>query len=159
MTSLPAIQVLNPDDYLQTDDGRYWTPERSKEAWNKCFKALQQAVSRVPPPIRVILVCGLQGGGKSTWISSQSDLYNVLYLDAALPAARHRRPIVDIAKAADVPIEAVWIHVPLEVALKRNALRSPDLRVPEASIQSVAKLFEPPSTDEGFKRVAVVHNT
>lgn len=159
MASLPTIQVLNPDHYLQTANGRDWTPERNKDAWSKCFEALEQILSIQAPRIQVVLVCGLQGSGKSNWISCQPIFDNVLYFDAALPAARHRRPIVDIAKAVDASIKAVWIDVPLEVALKRNALRPLDLRVPEASIQSVAKLFEAPSIDEGFNSVLIVRNT
>ncbi|WP_454887414.1 AAA family ATPase [Sphingomonas oryzagri] len=101
----------------------------------------------------VIILCGLQGAGKSTWIDHQPERTSVIYFDAALPGARHRKPIIDIARLHRVRIDAVWIHVPLSLALERNARRPSDQIVPEESIRAVASRFEPPSTEEGFGTV------
>ncbi|WP_246692865.1 hypothetical protein [Methylobacterium sp. WL64] len=48
------------------------------------------------------------------------------------------------------------IRVPLDVALERNRQRRADAIVPEASIRTVASLFEPPTVEEGFSRVRIV---
>jgi hypothetical protein len=150
-----AATRINPDAFLQTDGGRVWTPERNAEAWRRSFEALDSALERGEAS-RVIVVCGLQGAGKSTWIDQQPDTKSVIYFDGALPGARHRKPIIEIARKHHAKIEAVWINVPLALALERNASRSPDQIVPEESIRSVASRFEPPSIEEGFENVSVV---
>lgn len=82
----------------------------------------------------------------------------MIYFDAALPGARHRQPIIERARLRQVPVEAVWIKTPLDLALARNATRPADRRVPEAAIRTVAAGFEPPSRDEGFDRVVIVED-
>ncbi|WP_331311918.1 AAA family ATPase [Methylobacterium oryzae] len=106
-----------------------------------------------------MVVCGLQGAGKSTWIARQQPPLGRVYFDAALPGRRHRAPILAIARACGVAAEAVWIRAPLAVALERNRRRASDRQVPEASIRSVDRLFEPPSRAEGFAAVRIVGAT
>ncbi|MCJ2059341.1 ATP-binding protein [Methylobacterium sp. J-048] len=79
-----------------------------------------------------------------------------VYVDAALSGARHRAPIIAVARGYGVPVDAVWIRVPLAVALERNRQRRADRVVPDASIRSVARLFEPPTREEGFSAVRIV---
>ena len=76
-----------------------------------------------------------------------------VFFDAALAKSIHRLPVVTIAHCVDATVHAVWIDTPLEVALRRNAQRRDDERVPDASIRSVAAQFEPPSISEGFIEV------
>ena len=147
--------TINPDTFLQTEVGRVWTPERNAEAWRRSFEALDATLKRGEAS-DVVVVCGLQGAGKSTWIDRQLDIKAVVYFDAALPGARHRKPIIDIARQRLAKIRAVWINVALSTALERNALRPLDQIVPEESIRSVASQFEPPSVDEGFEAVTIV---
>lgn len=156
---------INPDDFLQTPSGRVWTPERNKVAWEQAFARLSHALSRVPTdtaPHRqrdLYLVCGIQGAGKSTWIRNNAHrLTPCIFFDAALPRAIHRLPVLAIARSAGATVHAVWIHAPLEAALRRNAQRRSDERVPEASIRSVAEQFEPPAVSEGFADVLCVEN-
>jgi len=151
-----APLIINPDHFLKTDAGRVWTPERSKDAWQQCFATLERVLKERPPRQAVVIVCGLQGAGKSSWIAQQKSRENVIYFDAALPCARHRQPIIDIARTNGAVVEAVWIKVPLSVALTRNLMRNDDERVPETSIRSVAALFEAPGLAEGFERIHVV---
>lgn len=148
---------INPDQYLETDAGRVWTPERNAEAWRLSFQHLERAMADAGPDARVILICGIQGAGKTRWISSQPASDRTIYFDAALPRARHRAPIVDIARRAGIDIEAVWIDTPLAVALVRNAERPDDQVVPEMAILSVADQFEPPQMAEGFAQVRIIH--
>ena len=150
--------TINPDDFLETPEGRVWTPERNAEAWAQSYQALKQALARYPRILRIILVCGIQGSGKTTWITAQPDRTDVIYFDAALPGTRHRKGIIEIAKERGVPIDAVWIKVPLATALDRNSQRDPDKRVSDAAIQSVANQFEEPTEAEGFGQVLIVED-
>ncbi|NHV26105.1 AAA family ATPase [Burkholderia sp. D-99] len=149
------IQVINPDTFLETATGRVWTPERSKAAWSSSFAALESALAshaENPPPI--LVVCGVQGAGKSHWIGTHAHEYApCICFDAALPGARHRKPIIDIARQRNAAVHAIWIDTPLDVAKARNARRPADERVPDGSIESVASLFEPPTVDEGFASI------
>jgi predicted kinase len=147
--------VIDPDAFLETEGGRVWTPERNAEAWRAAFATLRGALA-AGSVRRVVVVCGLQGAGKSTWIACQEPDPGTVYVDAALPGARHRAPILALARAFSVPAEAVWIRTPLPVALERNLRRPADRQVPEASIRSVARLFEPPTVAEGFTAIRVI---
>ncbi|TXN44013.1 AAA family ATPase [Methylobacterium sp. WL7] len=147
--------VIDPDRFLETGSGRVWTPERNAAAWRLAYAALERSL--VGGGIdRVVIVCGLQGAGKSTWVAAQDRDAGRVYVDAALPGVRHRAPIIAIARRHGVPVEAVWIRVPLDVALYRNRRRRADTIVPEATIRSVANLFEPPTVEEGFAQVRIV---
>ncbi|SFK47999.1 kinase [Methylorubrum salsuginis] len=153
---MPDQHVIDPDSFLETEGARVWTPERSAEAWRTAFARLEARLTGPAPPRRIVVVCGLQGAGKSTWVAAQDADADTLYFDAALPGMRHRRPILIQATRQGIPVEAVWIRVPLTVALARNAMRRADRIVPEASIRSVERLFEPPTQAEGFARVTVI---
>lgn len=152
---MAAPTTINPDDFLETPEGRVWTVKRNDEAWRLSYAALESAIIASPDPIRVVVVCGVQGAGKSTWIASQPESPSTIYFDAALPAARHREKVIGIAKGLGAAVEAVWVDTPLDVAIERNAARTPDKMVPVASIVAVAKQFEEPTAVEGFDRIAV----
>lgn len=157
---MPAYEWINPDDFLVTPSGRVWTAERNKAAWDQAYAALRRALAAAALADAsahkrdLYLVCGIQGAGKSTWIrSNASRLAPCVFFDAALPKAAHRLPIVAMAQSAGAAIHAVWIDTPLAVALRRNAQRVHDERVPEAAVRSVAAQFEPPSLAEGFVEI------
>lgn len=154
----PHVVRIDPDVFLQTPAGRVWTPERSQEAWRRAYEALRDALAaEAVERRRVVIVCGLQGAGKSSWIERHASRYAPgIFFDAALPGARHRAQIVEIARQCDAKLWAVWINTPLDVALRRNAQRPVDERVPEDAIHSVAALFEPPTLSEGFEDIIVV---
>ena len=160
MTGVKAANArvaINPDDFLETADGRVWTPERNAAAWEQSYGALEQAIISAQRPLRVIVVCGVQGSGKSTWIASQPNSSNAIFVDAALPGIRHRARIIAITKKMGVPVDAVWIKTSLAIAIERNSRRSFDKVVPVATIQSVADRFEEPTTAEGFAAVSIVN--
>lgn len=156
----PEIIRIDPDVFLQTPTGRVWSPERGKEAWLRSYDALKEALAaaeRRGQRRRVIIVCGLQGAGKSSWIKLHGYRYSpCIFFDAALPGARHRRNISHIAKQFDAELWVVWIKTSLAIALERNAIRATDERVPEEAIRSVAEIFEPPTMDEGFDKIIMV---
>lgn len=160
-SSAPAddTRVFNPDDYLETVGGRVFSQQRNADAWRLVTLALEAALSRAGPNARLIVVVGLQGAGKSSWIErslAAGDDDNCLYVDAALPRRMHREPILALAAHHGVPVTAVWLRASVALALSRNAVRRADHQVPQASIEAVAAAFEPPCRSEGFVEVIEV---
>ena len=132
---------------------------------------------------------GLQGAGKSTWVAAELGPMHAVVSKDHWPRARHREarqqrvvaellaagrsvvvdntnpsaaeraPLVAAARAAGVPVRAVWVDTPLEVCLARNAVRPEPRRVPLVGIHAALARFEPPSVAEGFARVDVVRSS
>src|SRR5262249_40354292 len=153
-----GVRIFDPDDYLVTPEGRVFTPERNAAAWEQLYADLATLFATASPATRFYLVMGVQGGGKSTWIRTHYDELgpSAVFMDAALPAARHRARALALAKRFGVRAIAVWLDVPLEQALERNARRPADEVVPEFAVRSVFGLLEPPTVAEGFDEIIVV---
>jgi len=148
---------IDPDHYLQTANGRMYTPERGKAAWHLAYADLEVALRDLGAVGTLYVVCGLQGAGKTTWIANNRvHLKAAVVLDAALPSRVHRQRALSLAAAHGVPAIAVWLDVAIDVALRRNLARPPDEQVPETAIRHVRSLLEPPSVAEGFVRVIEV---
>lgn len=79
----------------------------------------------------------------------------VTYIDATNLTLYERRPYVVLAELYDCDIEAVFFDVPLEECQRRN--RERHRMVPDDAIAEMAQRLTPPSTDEGFSRVTVIH--
>jgi len=155
---MPTPRVFNPDDYLQTAEGRIYTEERNAAAWEQMYADLESLLCTAGPQTRLFVVMGVQGGGKTTWIRSNCEALgpSAVFMDAAVPARRHRARAVALARRCGVRAVAVWINTPLGQALRQNAQRPDDEVVPEFAIRSVFGLLEAPSLDEGFDEVIVV---
>ncbi len=148
---------INPDDELGSP--RNWTPERNKAAWERCFSRLRFALESMPRPASLFVVCGVQGAGKTHWVRAQADRLGptAVVFDAALPAVRHRAPILAIASEYQAVVTAVWINVPLERAKWQNRNRAVDAIVPDDVIEAVHGQFEPPSVTEGFHHILEIN--
>ena len=131
---------------------------------------------------------GLQGAGKSTWVGRHlagshavvskdhwprarrrearqrrvvAELLAAgrsVVVDNTNPSAADREPLVAVARAAGVPVRAVWIATPPAVAQERNAARDESARVPLVGVLATRRRFEPPAREEGFDRVDVVRS-
>jgi predicted kinase len=129
---------------------------------------------------------GLQGSGKSTWVSrhlagthvvvSKDHWRNArrrearqqrvvaelltagdsVVVDNTNPAPEDRAPLIAAARNAGVPVRAVWMNTPAEICLARNDAREGRARVPLQGLGATRARFAPPGTDEGFDRVDVV---
>ncbi|WP_233146657.1 AAA family ATPase [Pseudomonas chlororaphis] len=148
-------QVINPDDYLETEFGREFTPERNKQAWALAYARLETELARAAAGARLYVVMGVQGAGKSRWVAENAERLGAraIVFDAALPARRHRQHLLALARQYAVPVIGVFVRASLEQALWRNARRALDKRVPEAALKSVFAMLEPPCEAEGFLRV------
>ncbi|MFY0750933.1 GNAT family N-acetyltransferase [Pseudomonas sp. NFX5] len=144
--------VINPDDYLETEFGREFSAERNRQAWELAYARLSDELSKASRGAHVYLVMGVQGAGKSRWVSENLGRlgHHAIVFDAALPARRHRERVLGVAREHHVPVIAIFVKTSLNLALSRNARRSADKRVPEDAVNSVFGLLEPPTESEGF---------
>jgi len=69
-----------------------------------------------------------------------------------------RSPIINIAKGFGCRVEAVYFKTPLRTCRARNRQRTPDRRVPEATMLAMHEALTPPSRAEGFDVVRVVRS-
>ncbi|MGY1839324.1 MULTISPECIES: AAA family ATPase [unclassified Modestobacter] len=134
----------------------------------------------------LVVLVGLQGSGKSSWVAShlagshevvskdhwprarrrearqQRVVAELLARGASVvvdntnPAPAERAPLVALARAAGVPVRAVFVDTPLETCLARNDAREGRARVPLVGVFDTRRRLTPPSTDEGFDAVEVV---
>lgn len=133
-----------------------------------------------------MVLVGLQGAGKTTWVArhlagthavvskdhwprarrrearQQRVVPELLAagrsvaVDNTHPSPAERAPLVAAARAAGVPVRAVWLDTPRAVAEARNAAREGVARVPEVGLAATRARFAPPTAAEGFDRVEVV---
>ena len=134
----------------------------------------------------LVVLCGLAGSGTSTWRREHLAATHVVVskdlmrsrsgkearqqreIRAALGAGRAvvvdntnltrevRAALLALAREFGVPARAVVVHVPVELALERNAQREGPARVPDGIVRQMAALWEEPVVDEGFDSVEFV---
>lgn len=80
--------------------------------------------------------------------------YNYIFFDATNTTKRARQPIIEIAKKYNIDISCFWINTSKEECIKRQSLR--DRKVPTEVIERMARQFQKPTVDEGFKDVIIV---
>ncbi len=129
--------------------------------------------------MEIIIYCGLQGAGKSSYYKHHQvdshlrlnfDMLRTrhreqLLLEAAIksktklvidntnPTRQQRLRYIKPALAAHYKLICYWFCTPFEVAAARNELRSGKDKVPEVGLASVARQFEFPSFAEGYDEI------
>lgn len=144
--------VLSPDDRLVGPDGRYlWTPSRVYAAWLACLDDLELAL---PDAQVLILMVGLPGAGKSTWLREHM-VAGPIYFDATLTDPRTRRGLFVAARRYERPVDVVWLDTAEAVCRERNGARPAERRVPDDVISGMAAALQraPPTLQEGFRSV------
>ena len=148
---------INLDDFLDTGNGRNWTPERNAEAWKRSFAALAVALEQATDKTTVYVVIGAQASGKTTWARTKAaEDPNAVLFDAILVRKSERLPILTSSRAAGLPVIAIWLKTPLDVCVARNAARSINELCDEEGLRNVFAALEAPSLEEGFAAVQEV---
>lgn len=150
--------IISPDHYLYDENGVYvWTPERASNGWESSRAALALALQDASIQ-KVVLMVGLPGAGKSTWLAANAT-DQAVYFDATSCRRRDRVQFLQfITERSTKPVEAVVFTTPADVANQRNARRSDDRRVPDVVVAAMAQALaaNPVSVGEGFAAVSYV---
>jgi predicted kinase len=148
--------ILEPDQFYY-DSGRYvWSQERCDAAWADSYRTLSEALARQPVR-KVVMLVGLPGCGKSRY-AREHDTADVVVFDGLFIDPARRRRVVEIARAAGVPVEAVWFRTDPDTCVARNAGRPPDRQVPAATMEQLRERLDadPPTEAEGFAALHVL---
>jgi bifunctional polynucleotide phosphatase/kinase len=128
-----------------------------------------------------VVLVGIPGSGKSALVKSRFPHHRRINLDTL--KSRHiedieisyallkgqsivvdntnttrkaRRKYIDIAKKLGLPVRAIYLDCPLEIALSRNSRRAGEEFVPERAVRFYHKILQAPDVDEGFDSVEVI---
>ena len=141
--------IISPDKHLLNARGIYvWSIDRVKDAW---AQAQREYIAALPLISNVVLLMGIPAAGKTTWLNSNAQP-DTVYFDATFDLAWKRKPYITAAHEAQRPVTVVWLDTLLATCLARNALRTPDRRVPDHILTAQAAKLKsaPPSESEGF---------
>ena len=82
-----------------------------------------------------------------------------LIIDNTNTTKKVRSKYVQMAKLFGIPVRAIYLKIPLELALMRNASRQGKERVPDSAVRFYDKILQMPTISEGFDRVDIVDIT
>ncbi len=130
----------------------------------------------------VVVLTGIPGSGKSTLARKRFPNYKRINLDTLKSRGKERAAIllalersenividntnttrnarkryIEFAKAYGVPVRSIYLECPLGLALRRNASRRGRERIPGKAVKFFYRILKPPSKDEGFDSVEVIH--
>ncbi|WP_409299252.1 hypothetical protein [Pseudomonas sp. KCJK8993] len=101
---------INPDHFLQTENGRIINAELNRLAWQRAHLALSEALLATPKPSRLYLLIGAQGAGKSTWAKSMLLIEpSAVIFDAILVQRCERESLIQIAKKHELDVVAIFL--------------------------------------------------
>jgi predicted kinase len=147
--------VISPEALREQGPGR---PEEDVgEAWAEAHRALRGALADEQVE-RVLVMVGIPGAGKSTWLASRPHDPSTVAFDAVFADRKRRAAIARRIRGAGKDAIAVWLRTPLHVCLERNATRPAWRMVPEAFLRrvDVQLRLAPPTPLEGWSRVLTV---
>lgn len=151
------LAAISPEALREQGPGR--TQADVGEAWAEAHRQLRAALAR-DTVTTVVVMIGVPGAGKSTWIKMQPHDPRIVVFDAVFADRKRRAAMARRIRRAGKAAVAVWVQTPIDECLRRNALRPEWRRVPEPFIRRVAGQLQaaPPTTTEGWDKVLhIVH--
>jgi predicted kinase len=131
--------------------------------------------------VEIVVLVGVPGSGKTTLVKTQFPKHKRINLDTLHTRNREdeeianalsngedvvidntnttrktRSKYVQMAKLFGISIRAVYLKVPLDLALARNASRVGKERVPDNAVRFYNKILQAPTVGEGFDQVDVI---
>lgn len=135
--------------------------------------------------MEVIIFCGLQAAGKSTFFRErlaethlliskdlmrstrreqrQTELLHLalqarhsVVIDNTNPTPAERTPLIEVAQAYHASVIGYYFLTSVKEAIKRNQQREDKARVPPVALYSTAARLAPPTYAEGFDKIYYV---
>lgn len=124
------------------------------EAWAQAHRLLREALSSETIQ-RVIVMVGVPGAGKSTWLRMQPFDPAAVAFDAVQYDRNRRALLAKRIREAGKEAIAVWVVTPLETCIARNNERPEWRAVPVPYLRLCASRLhlQPPTLLEGWTQV------
>jgi len=151
--------IISPDTFRVRPNGYYDSSfEATAAAWDRTFREFRHALDQ-KNPLRVVLLVGLPGSGKSTW-TKHNDHDDHIIIDATLTRKIERAPLIQLAQYQQIDVEALVFLTPMIDCMFRNAERSPDRRVPHNVLARMVENMQtdPVTLEEGFEWIHAVRH-
>jgi predicted kinase len=146
----------------------------------RMYNREEQTEARKGDTVEVLIFCGLQAAGKSTFFQTHfaethllisKDLMgkssrrgqkqtkllqmalqaqNAVVIDNTNPTRTDRVPLVEIAHTYQAKVAGYYFATPIKQAVERNQQRTGKARVPAVALYSTAARFIEPTYAEGF---------
>ena len=145
--------IIESDQQLYENGRYYWAPQRAVAAWSRCLQDLTRALASGKYRLLMLLI-GIPGSGKSTYANGH-DREDVIIFDGTFVDATRRARVTAVARAAGVPVIAVWLDTDFETCVERNQQRPADRRVPVESMNGMLSRLtsSSPQMEEGFEKI------
>jgi len=153
---------------------KFWVPEEQFP-----LDEIQNAIITKSKTQEVVIMIGYPASGKST-IAATLEGYHIvsgdvhktvpamlkdasraldksIVFDSTAGTKAKRAEFVKFAQKHKLPVRAIWVKTPIDVAMERNKTRalSGHVKIPDIAFYVYRKNFEEPTEDEGFTLVSI----